>query len=751
MAKPFEWKLLNPETALKLVPNHPLGSASIDHKPLGLDLQSGLSFVDEDHDARLALNLRGTLTVTVLNDASDPDEDGILGVADCSGAGDSLPPQLILDGDRAYVKYRAEAGLKASGGVAIASLLGFDAGADASAIFADYRAHARDAGARDAVLAALKQARFVTKVEHVLSLEEGDALAFRFGGTLNVAVTVSWSDVFTGQIGTLSKLLGSTAPIAIAVNAGASLALDVRVADEFLIVFSRVSAKRWRAGIRKVQSSRVAPSLDAGIDVGFANPEQLARLVDATLAGLLGAPLDRVETVLAAASLESLSGVERKVAKALIERLGLSEELATIEALNERVKEARARVAAVVDDVVRTRIALSFSYEYNRVSTETNLLQALLDRAAVIHVHGDVIRARTTAIVEAAQKQRRGVEIERYLNEKEVTRTRSFGFTLGFGKWAALGGTDFKKVSTVRRRDLQNRLQESYLGARLYTGKWIGETMQWGVDLKADMKDYAAEPRVNDYSFGIHLLWTAEQDELSGVELEEWLDSAVVWRVLGEQDLVDIRARLAAALDQRASLTVQLVVPNSALRVLLPALSTAPIEAYAPALAVAMPWMKIAPARSSATIRRHAYAPLWSLYLKDPHRPLQFYARAAADHLESTGHRDMVVRETVLASATDPFSFAGLTAINGDTSRACEAFTRAVQVLRTAIGSGARNQKTIDKVCAEMDDLWQQSHHVRAVGAYLLDACDRHGVLAKVTRTMTVAGDGLAGTVVVTA
>jgi hypothetical protein len=40
-----------------------------------------------------------------------------------------------------------------------------------------------------------------------------------------------------------------------------------------------------------------------------------------------------------------------------------------------------------------------------------------------------------------------------------------------------------------------------------------------------------------------------------------------------------------------------------------------------------------------------------------------------------------------------------------------------------------------------MDDLWQQSHHVRAIGAYLLDAAEHVGVLADVTRTMTVEVD----------
>ena len=96
-------------------------------------------------------------------------------------------------------------------------------------------------------------------------------------------------------------------------------------------------------------------------------------------------------------------------------------------------------------------------------------------------------------------------------------------------------------------------------------------------------------------------------------------------------------------------------------------------------------------------------------------------------------------------------SFAGLTQINGDTHGACEAFTRGARILQTALTSGARNQKTIDKAFGEMDDLWTQSHHVRAIGAYLVDAAERAGVLSAVTRTMTVQAAGLDKTVVVTA
>jgi hypothetical protein len=96
-------------------------------------------------------------------------------------------------------------------------------------------------------------------------------------------------------------------------------------------------------------------------------------------------------------------------------------------------------------------------------------------------------------------------------------------------------------------------------------------------------------------------------------------------------------------------------------------------------------------------------------------------------------------------------SFAGLINLNGDTHGACDAFTRGCRILQTAISSGARNQRTIDKAVGEIDDLWKQSHHVRTIGAYLLGAAEKAGVLADVTRTMTVEADGLEDTVVITA
>jgi len=745
----IDWKPVNLQGALQLISNEPLGSKSIDSKPVGVDLEPNLSFGGDD-GAELSINSRGALTVAILNDANDPDEDGVFGSKPVKTADGALPPQLAFDPSVAYVKIRAEAGIKATGSVPIGALIGIDAEAEASAIFADYRAHKPSEQARAAFTVDIGNARFATKLQDVLALEPNEALAFRFGGKVSADITVSWSDLFTGQLGSLGKLLGTTAPIALSIKAGASVSFGVGISDDFLIVFSRLDANRWRAGVRKVRSSRIAPSVDAGIDVGLANPKQLQELISVTLDGALGAPFEKVQELLKAPSLDSLNPTQRKIAQALIDRFGLKDATATIESLRDRVTAIKDKIDEQIEKALKTRIALSFAYEYNRITTDTNLLQATFTAKAIKAIHPDVIKGKTQSTIEAIRQAKSGIDLELYLNQKEITRTHSWGFTLGFGKWATIGGKDFKQLSTIRRTDFQNRVQDSYLGTRSYTGSWVGEKSEWGVDLKADMKNYTAEPPlVNDFSFGIHLLWMVEQNALSAAELEEWLDSGVVWRVFREDDVIDTRARLTMALSRRAALNVQITIPNSVVRAALPALAASPIENFAPALALSMPWMKVSDARQSAARRRQLYAPLWATYLAHPEHSQSEFAATAEQHLIQAGRTELILTERT-PSGPNPFSFAGLTRLNGNTAGACAAFTRGCNILNTAINSGARNQKTIDKAVGEMDDLWAQSHHVRTIGAYLLEVAERSGVLADVTRTMTVDVDSM-DSVVITA
>jgi hypothetical protein len=197
--------------------------------------------------------------------------------------------------------------------------------------------------------------------------------------------------------------------------------------------------------------------------------------------------------------------------------------------------------------------------------------------------------------------------------------------------------------------------------------------------------------------------------------------------------------------------SVHIVVPNAVIRSVLPIVAAMSPADFAGAFAAAMPWMEVSSARTDRRRRRLVYEPLWAAALGDSLRTVQELAGAAADRLRAQGHPEMIVRETAFLDAPDPFSFAGLVRLNGNTRGACGAFARGARILQSAIDNGARNQKTIDKAIGEMNDLWAQSHHVRAIGVHLIDLADRVGQLPDVTRTLIVQSKALGEDLVVSA
>jgi hypothetical protein len=742
------WQFKNLDEARSLIASDPIGSPSVDFKPIELGITPNQSF--DSAAGAIAINARGKFTIAVLNDKADVDEDGLLQAEGSEVADGQLPPQVLLD-SRAWLKLRAEAGVKASTATtALEDLIGVEVGVDGNIVFVDYRVHDRSQSTRDAFLNDILHARFVTNRDDVLALTPGSTLAFRRAGTLQTSVSVNLSDMFTGQIGALGKVLGTTAPIAFSFQAGARISADVRVSDDFLIAISRISETEWRAGFRKARTRRIAPTVEAGISVGLSDPAAVESLLIGALDSVIGAPLAQVEQILQHASLETLGALERRVAMFVMERLGLEPAFATLEALRERIDDLKTRFTDTLTAIIETRISVSFAYEYVRIKEPVNLLQVTLDRAAVERLHADLVAGRTVPVTESIANQTPGVKLEAYLNQKSVLSEHSWGFTLGFGKWTSLGGRDYRKMHHVQRFAVDGGVQESYLGARGYRGSWVGETFEWSVDLRADMKTYVREPLVNDFTFGVHLAWLAQQRSLSPQELDAWLDSAAIWRVLTDSSVSEIRQRLEGAIDADAEVSVHLTVPNSVFRSILPRLAAASPEQFAGALAAAMPWMDSSEARANASRRRLVYGPLWATALQHPELRKEELAKLAAERLKATGHTEMVTRETALLNSSDPFSFAGLTRINGDTRAVCQAFSRGAAILQSAIDSGARNRQTIDKAFEQLNDLWAQSHHVRAVGVHLLDHADSVGQLSEVTRTLIVRSAALGADLVVT-
>jgi hypothetical protein len=721
---------------LSLVPNVPLDADSVRARLVKVPLAPNQTYSFGD-ESNLTLKPGGSFAVHVFNSADDVDEDSVLAAHGSGTPEGALAAQLPFTANAAWLKYALNANVSAGTAATLASI-GFSVDGTAGASFAHYRRHARARSVVEAIMLDLAAGpRFATVLDHVRNLGTGEAVSVRWLGTMTARVDVAWSDVFAGPALAIGALAGTHGVIGISLKATAHAGFSLEVSDDFMVVFSRIGDDEWRIGVRKATSRGVGVQAGAGVAVTFTDPDAAVGVLNAAIEGVIGLPLEDVDKILERASLDQLSGPQKKAAGFLIKRLGLQEQAATLQDLRARVQAIRDAVPDAIKTIAQTKMSVAFAYEYNRLDERTNLLQATVDRRLLEKHHASLIRGKLDPLTIDLAARVPGATLETYLNQKTLARERSWGFTLGIGKWVDVGGKDFRRVVKTERRNIQGRVQESYLGARGYTGKWVGETTSWNVDLQAGMKSFADGdvPLVSEFDFGLHLVWTADQKKLSAEECEQWLDAAVVWRVLSEADLDHARERLWMLVDRPCDVSLQVAIPDDALRAMFPRLGSAEAKAFASALAIAMPWQQ-GSGRTSAARRRELYEPLWALYLSEPQRSAGELSRAADRHFDKRRLPELARLERAFHGSR-PFTFAGLVELNGDTHAACKAFTRGIAMLQKAIADRAPNKKTIDEAFESMNDLWTQSHHVRAIGAYLLQSAAAAGVLGRVNRTMT--------------
>jgi hypothetical protein len=742
------WKVV--PTGLNRLSNEKIGSAGIDSTPIELALEDNLSLDGGGVPApggpgSLSINARGGLSQATFNSSDDVDEDGLLS----SDAGETLDgklvPPLTFNPTAAWVKYRCSAGVKASGALSLGDV-GFNVDANAGIAFADYRLHSPDALLRDTVVRDLLEgpARFVTAVEHVRALAENEALAMVVNGQLSGAAQVAWTDIFTGAFGALAPALGAVSGLTIAADVGASIKATVAVQDSFVVVFSCTAAHRqWRLAVRKSRSATVSPRVDAGVTVSFPEQAQVTALVDPLVEAVLGQALSTVSRWLGAANVDALPETERRLLRAVLARVGLDPD-APLAQLSERLDTLRKDARDKVEEIARSKIAISFMYEYTRVDEQVSLLQVLLDDAGLTAFHAPAVSGRLDVVTDAIAAGKPGLSLETYLNHSILRRERSWGFTLGIGTWISAGGTDFSKLRRTRRLNVAGHPQDGYFTIRGYDGRFGRDHFSWSVDFKADMKDFArsAIPVVGEFDIGLHLAMVDDQARLSDDELSQWLDLGVLWHAIDETDIEPARGQLRGLEGTGCSASAQITIGDGVLRALLPALAGAPAAAFADAFAAAMPYMPDFPERRSVALRRIVYGDLWRAYFASAspgHRPTRVEMAVIGAAALRSRRLDVLAafedRQRDPQRPLDPLAFAGLVELNGDSASACSGFSRALTVLQS---SGANADDTMPLIFRSASGLWAQSHHVRAIGAYLLEAARRQSLLGEIRRVLTV-------------
>lgn len=675
--------------------------------------------------ARAGAGVRVTAFVT-----PDQDPDGVLG----AGAETAFS-------EPAWVKTGTEAWVGAAPG-ALGGEVAFGLRAGASVALADYRLHRRSDRARAAVLHALSAPRFALRLDDVLALVPGEALVCQLAGTLTATVTLAWSDILAAKPSLFTPLLPARDVLVIAVRSGAALDAWVKVDDEFRLVFSGVEAgQRYRVAVKKGTVRGAAVTSAAGFEVGFVRPEQVEAIVDQVLEALLGFPAAIVREALGAAGRGGeLGGELERLAKELARRLGLTEELEDLAArVRARVEELAAGARRAAEEAARSKIAAGFRYEYLRVSEESSLFQAVLSAERLREFHTDLVLGRLAPLLDAARSGEPDVAPEIFLGQHAVRTERSWGFSLGIGRWR-LSGFDRRRIEAVTQTDLRGCKRVAYKGFRGYEGEWLGQGWAWSGDLAVAMDSFSAEPvpRLGEYDFGLHLLWQGTEERSDRERLREQLDTALVWGALEPEQLGALEARLVAADGPATEFVTQVTIGDTALRRILEYVTEAPLPDFSAALAAAVPPLRHFPGRADVRLRRRWYEPLWRAYLRRPDLPPERFAEAAGLYFErQVRERALAFREAAFRPP-DPYTFAGIIHLNGDIAGACLAFQDALRTLARGLARNDADDGVIANVFAGVSRLWTQSFLIRAAGAYLCQLAAQAGVLGAVERSVTV-------------
>lgn len=740
---PSEVKLANPSAVRELIGSGPLGGVNgLDSEALALELAPAQSFVGD----ALTASLRTGFSIRAFNSPDDEDDDNVVGSSSDDVPLDVMRPTLAVDDTSALLKYKGGVALKVNASSLTLRSLGFELEGEAEMIFSDYHRHGRETATRDAVTQDLKALRCAMRLGDVLALAEGEAVTQQLAGRLSATVEVAWVDVVSGAASGLVSLLGARGLFALNCSSGATVSATVSAADDFRLVISRVGADQWRVGLRRARTRAAHLGLALGVKVEV-EPTRLNALVDETLDGLFGAKSALVKKALGKVDAKKLTAAERALVDKLIDRLGL-DRAASLDEVRRAADKIVDGLEQAVALTIKGKVEAGFTYDYRRLKEKATVFQCVVTKAGLAAHHAALVRGQFAEFLRVAAAGTADVRLEHFLYQRTLRTERSWGFSLSLGKWT-LGSTDTKSLERIQQfGEGKTHRRHAYIGERSYQEAGAKAPM-WSVAFAAEMPAFTSEPvpRVADFDVALSLVWHEEKKKLDEKTLARWIDLAALWGALDEGRLDAAFESCREFLKLPATGVVQLAIPHGVFDRVVATLASRETEVLAAALAAAMPWTSEDTGVRGPLGRRRVYEPLWrQVLMSDAQVPGRLLAARAFDQLRAQGATRLANRERLYqiaserSSVNDASCFGGLVDLNPRTRAQCQAFTHAIVTLQEKRVSGAPDADVVPRVFEQLEDLWTQSLHVRAVGAHLLDAAQSSGVLGSINPSFSLRG-----------
>jgi hypothetical protein len=751
------------EEVVKRFPDKPLGHAEVG-KIVNEKLESSKE-LDVDK-IKFALGVEGNTQIRVFNSPDDKDEeDGIIGIeADFESENEmKLTPVIPFDDNHAWIKYRVSAKPKVNA-KATFSPVEFKVDGNIKAAFIDYHFHPnRNENTRDAIMADSRNLRLPVFANDILQLKKNEALAYRVRGELTTGLTLKWLDLFNSNLNWLSQFFKQGELLMIDISGGPEFGVEVGVVDDFFLVFSCKDENNLHIAVKKSDSSTLKARAGLNVTVKFKDQKMAENGIKEIIASLFesitGSSMDGINTLFEKEKQEDLDSRQHALLEKLLDKLKVTDNFLNFKDKWENLKE---KIEKSMQEAAKLKIEAGFTYEYLRVKGKDVLLEGVLEKnvlddRTLDNYLKDLLVLNLSPILENKM-----FKLKRYLRQDSLMRQRSWGFSLGIGKWGAKSKDTIKESKVIQENEIDNSKSKrfAYDGMRKYEGEWGKDKFEWLIDFKADMTKFSSgkEPLASEFDYGLHLLWKWTEKKLSDEELTEYLDHAIIWKVIDPADVGDIRSKVnkiqgKIGNNEKTTITIDFKFNNDSFRKLILKLEPHDQKLWAKALGKAVPWLSGKRAREDTDNREKIYAPIWEKYFDDP----EAFAINWKDYINTElrkvpGGKEMRNYELGIFPTKpkeDPHTLIGLIwknseKISGDYSGTLyrwNEFAKGVEIIQKALeGKSVDNSyRAIENAFGNMVKLWNQVLHVRAVGAYLMDFAEKNPeIFSQVERTLII-------------
>jgi hypothetical protein len=690
----------------------------------------------------------------IVNDARDPNVEDLFDfglapeiAAEVPEAAPALEPPVRFNPAKAYLVLT---GISASGklsgsGEVPALRVGLDATANLSvATCTEFDREVKLNSATDEVFEHFKT---VFSLDDLEKLRPQETLVLAYGGSLKLSLQLSAACLVDAVGAGLQAALLRAVPVNLAVSPKASLDVRVEVTDGYrLYVQKHDSAEEWIVGVRKASSRVLGASASAGVKVDLGEGRALADAVSSSLALLTGLPGKAVDELLARLNVDELSAEQQSWVEKAVKVLGLENpKIPAWRAFRQMVETVNQRARAVIPQ----KVAASFTYSWRRITSDSYVARVRLGWEALREHHAKLLRLDFAQLIEESKEQsadpKRRIVFDRFLGKNTRRVEIGYGFSFGLNDFTFLKGWDTRSSRYITLRDLDGRVQVSFLGKRGYESSWIGQTESHAIEIDASMARFIAPPaRPRDFEVGYHVAFSWKNQAIGAI-LPEVADHAAIIKAVTSSRVPDTIAALNAVEDFsqiRGDVSVSLLVPPSVSDLVLAQMVGPERDLLlAQALARALPYGSLGQSyavRRDVDVRTRAYAPFWDFLLKNPDTEDTMIPRAVAKVLNE--HEETLARQEQSLGRQGGWSVESVVyyAHGPRTLRkACDELILANSLLATR-ASSAQGPELFEKVLRSYSLLGGERFGARVLASLLCLAAERQpGALARVARKVT--------------